>query len=88
MTFGYLEFKEFAQINLTRLREELLDGGYTIGKYRQFVVYEPKARLISALDFKDRLVQHAVCNVISPRFERTLLRHTGACRRGRSSFAQ
>lgn len=81
-TFGYLEFKEYAQANLTRLREEMLDGAYTIGRYREFVIYEPKARLISALDFKDRLVQHAVCNVIAPIFERTLLNNTHACRPG------
>lgn len=82
MTFGYLEFKEYAQANLARLQDELLDGAYTIGRYREFVIYEPKARLISALDFKDRLVQHAVCNVIAPIFERTLLDNTHACRPG------
>ena len=87
MTFGYLEFKEFAELNLTRLREELLDGAYTIGGYREFVIYEPKPRLISALDFKDRLVQHALCNVIGPIFERTLLRNTFACRPGMGTHA-
>lgn len=82
MTYGYLEFKEYAEANLLAVREELLDGGYRIGPYRQFTVYEPKARLISALDFKDRLVQHALCNVIGPIFERSLLPQTFACRVG------
>lgn len=86
-TFGYLEFKEFAEANLLRVQEELLDGGYRIGSYRQFTVYEPKARLISALDFKDRLVQHAVCNIISPIFERGLLPQTFACRVGLGTHA-
>jgi RNA-directed DNA polymerase len=80
MTYGYLEFKEYANVNLTRLREEFLDGGYTIGRYREFTIYEPKPRLISALNFKDRLTQHAVCNIIGPIFERTLLHNTFACR--------
>lgn len=80
MTYGYLEFKEYSNVNLTRLREELLDGGYKIGRYREFTIYEPKPRLISALNFKDRLTQHAVCNVIGPIFERTLLHNTFACR--------
>lgn len=80
MTFGYLEFKEYAHVNLTNLREELLDDAYTLGPYREFVIFEPKPRLISALNFKDRLVQHAVCNVIGPIFERTLLHNTFACR--------
>lgn len=82
LTFGYLEFKEYAEANLLLVQEELRDGGYRLGSYRQFTVYEPKPRLISALDFKDRLVQHAVCNVISPIFERVLLPQTFACRVG------
>lgn len=86
-TFGYLEFKEFAQININRLRDELIAGDYKIGKYREFTIYEPKPRLISALDFKDRLVQHAVCNVIGPIFERSLLNHTFACRPGLGTHA-
>lgn len=87
LTWGYLEFKEYAEANLVSLREELLDGGYQIGPYRQFWVYEPKPRLISALDFKDRLVQHALCNVISPIFEAGLLPYTFACRPGMGTHA-
>lgn len=86
-TFGYLEFKEFAELNLVRIREELLDGAYRIGTYRTFTIYEPKAREISALDFKDRLVQHALCNVIAPIMEATLLPYTFACRVGKGTHA-
>ena len=86
-TFGYLEFKEFAESNLIRVQQELLDGGYRIGGYRQFTVYEPKPRLISALDFKDRLVQHALCNIVAPIFERGLLPQTFACRVGLGTHA-
>jgi retron-type reverse transcriptase len=79
-TFGYLEFKEYAEANLLEVQSELKDGGYKIGSYREFTIHEPKARLISALDFKDRLVQHAVCNVVAPIFERSFLPQTFACR--------
>lgn len=86
-TYGYLEFKEYAEANLALIREELLDGGYRIGAYRTFQVYEPKLRQISALDFKDRLVQHALCNVITPIMEPTLLPYTFACRAGYGTHA-
>lgn len=86
-SFGYLEFKEYAHANLIQIRQELLDGAYKIGPYREFTIYEPKARLISALDFKDRLVQHALCNVISPSFEAALLPQTFACRAGMGTHA-
>ena len=87
MTWGYLEFKEYAESNLLMIQEELSDGGYKIGKYREFTIYEPKPRLISALDFKDRLVQHALCNVITPIFEKTLMPYTFACREGMGTHA-
>lgn len=87
MTWGYLEFKEYAESNLLLVQQELADGAYTIGKYREFTIYEPKPRLISALDFKDRLVQHALCNVISPIFEKTLMPYTFACRVGLGTHA-
>lgn len=82
MTWGYLEFKEYAEVNLRRVQQELLSGEYKQGEFRQFTVFEPKPRLISALDFKDRLVQHALVNVIGPIFEQTLLPGTFACRKG------
>ena len=80
-TFGYLEFKEYAELNLLSIQEELQDGAYTIGEYREFTIREPKPRLISALDFKDRLVQHAVCNIVAPIFEKGFLPYTFACRK-------
>lgn len=87
MTWGYLEFKEYAEANLLLVQQELADGAYKIGKYREFTIYEPKPRLISALDFKDRLVQHALCNVIAPIFDKTLMPYTFACRVGMGTHA-
>jgi retron-type reverse transcriptase len=86
-TYGYLEFKEFKHLNLELIRQELLAGEYKIGKYRIFTIYEPKARVISALSFKDRLIQHALCNIIGPIFEATLLPNTFACRVGKGTHA-
>ena len=86
-SFGYLEFKEYDQINIESIKAELLDSSYTIGSYRHFTVYEPKPRLIYALDFKDRLVQHALCNVIAPIFDKSLLPYTFACRKGKGTHA-
>ena len=81
-TWGYLEFKEYDKANLRTLQSELIEKTYRVGEYRCFTIYEPKARQISALDFKDRLVQHALCNVISPIFERAFLPFNYACRVG------
>jgi retron-type reverse transcriptase len=79
-SFGYLEFKEYDLANLRELRQELIDGTYVRGPYREFIIREPKPRLISALEFRDRLVQHALCNIITPIFERGFLPYSFACR--------
>lgn len=86
-TYGYLEFKEYDEVNLKLIREELADRAYKIGEYREFTIYEPKPRLISALDFKDRLVQHALCNIISPIFEKGFMPNSFACRDGKGTHA-
>jgi RNA-directed DNA polymerase len=86
-TWGYLEFKEYDLANLLAVQAELLEGSYKRGPFREFMVYEPKPRLISALDFKDRLVQHATCNIIAPIFEAGMLPYTFACRPGKGTHA-
>ena len=86
-TWGYLEFKEYAEKNLRQISQQMLDGAWQQGEYRQFTVREPKPRLISALDFKDRLAQHALVNVIGPVFEASLLPYTFACRKGMGTHA-
>jgi len=86
-TFGFLEFKEYAHANLALMSEAILDGAWVQGPYREFTVYEPKSRLISALDFKDRLAQHALVNVIGPIFDKTLMPQTFACRHGMGTHA-
>lgn len=86
-SFGYLDFKEFDLANLREIQQELINGTYVRGPYREFVIREPKPRLISALDFRDRLVQHALCNIITPIFERTFLPYNFACRIGLGTHA-
>lgn len=86
-THGALTFKEYAECNLARLSYDLHTGEYEPGEPNRFYVYEPKARLITALPFRDRVAQHAVHNIIGPIFEATFLPRTYACRRGKGTHA-
>lgn len=72
---------------LLRLQEELLDGSYRHGGYTDFVIHDPKRRVISAAPYRDRVVHHALCNVIEPLFDRTFIFDTYACRRGKGTHA-
>jgi len=87
MTHAYLEFKEFAEVNLAQLGEEMASGTYRPDPTRNFIIYEPKARRISAQSFRDRVAQQALVHVIGPIFEATLLPRTFACRPGRGTHA-
>ena len=87
LTTGYLEFKEYAEVNLKELADDIAAGTYRLGPYREFLIYEPKPRLISALNFRDRIAQHALVSIIGPIFEATLLPRTFACRVGMGTHA-
>lgn len=85
--FGALEFKEHAEVRLAMLARDIEAGNYKPGAPNEFFVYEPKPRLITALPFRDRVAQHALCNVIAPIFERTFLPRSYACRAGKGVHA-
>lgn len=67
---------------LLRLQNELESKTYRPGEYKTFQIVEPKKRMISAAPYPDRVVHHALCNVIAPIFERTFIRDTYANREG------
>ena len=86
-SLSYLEFKEYAQYNLEMLRHEVADGSYIRAPFRNFYIHDPKLRLISGLPFRDRIVQHALNNVIEPIYEKTFLPYTFACRPNKGTHA-
>lgn len=69
------------------LEQELRSGAYAPGPYHTFVIYEPKERQIAAVDFRDRVVHHAICNLIEPILDRGLIFDSYACRTGKGSHA-
>ncbi|MCP5114983.1 MAG: hypothetical protein GY953_29485, partial [bacterium] len=58
------------EIELVKLRQELQSGEDRPGAYRELRVGDPKPRLISAAPFRDRVVHHALTQVLEPVFER------------------
>lgn len=71
--------------NLLNLHEELADKSYQPGAYHSFFIHEPKRRLISAAPFRDRVVHHALCNLIEPIFERSFIEDSYANRAGKGT---
>lgn len=71
--------------NLLELQSQLEDQTYQPGKYRSFHIHEPKKRLISAAPFRDRVVHHALCNIITPLFEKQFIPTSYANRVGKGT---
>ena len=70
--------------NIMEILKSLNNGTYQVGKYREFIIYEPKRRLIQSLPFKDRVVQQwYVEEFIKPIFIPKFIQDSYACINGR-----
>lgn len=77
-----LAFNYNLEAELAALQTELSDKTYEPGPYRTFEILEPKHRLISAAPYRERVVHHALCNIIVPIMERTFIADSYANRWG------
>lgn len=77
-----IEFELNLSKNLWELHFDLLYGKYKIGGYHKFMIYDPKEREIQAITYRDRVVQHSVCdNFLTPLLDRRLFFYNVACRK-------
>ena len=82
-----LAFNHRIETELLRLQRELQTGTYRPGPFRSFTIRDPKPRLISAAPYRDRVVHHALCNIIEPIYERCFIFDSYACRKNKGSHA-
>lgn len=75
------------EANVLALQRALVSGTYEPGAYRTFSIVDPKRRLISAAPFRDRVVHHALVQVLEPVFEPRFIHHSYACRTGKGTHA-
>ncbi len=68
-----IAFEENLELNLLKLQEELKTQTYQPKPLKTFIIHEPKTRTISKSKFRDRIVQHALINIIGPIFEPTFI---------------
>lgn len=62
-----LKFEIAALDGVIQLKRMLEQKTFTVSPYNQFKVYEPKERVIEAGSFKDKIIQHSLCdNVLLP----------------------
>jgi len=72
---------------IARVAAALREGRLPVGRYRSFVIRDPKRREIHAADFLDRVAHHALVSHMEPVLERVLLPTVFACRPGKGAHA-
>lgn len=80
---GIREFDKDHAGNLQALHESLVDGTYRTSAYRTFLIYEPKEREIFMLPYKDRIVHHAIMNLLESILVPTFTADTYSCVKGK-----
>jgi hypothetical protein len=83
--FPAASFEHAVADRLIFLQRELTVRAYRPGAYRSFYLHETKRRKISAAPFRDRVVHHALCNIIEPLLDARFHPHSYANRRGRGT---
>ena len=73
-----IEFERDLENNLKKLMEELLNYTYKPSPLKRFIVRDPKTRIIHASAFRDRIVHHAIINILEPIFERVFIYDSSA----------
>ena len=81
-----VEFEQNFKENLLQLRVELLFHTYKPKPLQTFILRDPKTRKISKSHFRDRVVHHALCNIIASLFEKEFIHDSFANRIGKGTF--
>ena len=72
-------FRHFDR-HLNQLSHDIRAARMPYGRFRRFLIHDPKPRVIHAACFEDRVFHHAVMHLAGPVLERALTPTTFACR--------
>lgn len=82
-----LKFEAELEQNIFALRRSLGDKTYKHGDYVGFRIHDPKLREIHKAEVRDRVLHHAIFNVLNPIFEPTFIPMSFSCRVGKGTHA-
>ena len=80
-----LDFSRDLERNLHELSDGLLAGSYRPKGFKEFKLFDPKERDISAPYFRDRVVHRSLHQSLEPFFDRKFIEHSFACRKGKGT---
>ena len=82
-SYGIVLFDKNFESNMEAIQAELISGCYRTSDYSIFTIYDPKERTVYRLPFRDRIVHHAIMNVVGEIWVSTFISNTYACIKGR-----
>ena len=82
-----MKFESCRAENLARIRAALEADEWRPARYTEKTIHEPKKRLIKIAPYPDRVVHHAVMNILAPMFEARFIETSYACRKGKGIHA-
>jgi len=80
-----IEFEKYLENNLVKLQKELKILTYKPELLKTFIIHDPKTRKICKSSFRDRLVHHALCNIIEPIFNKIFINDSYANRKNKGT---
>lgn len=81
------EFKRYAFENLQLMKRQLMGRTYEIAPYRELIVTEPKRRLIMVGSFRDKVLQHCLCDyVLLPKLKDKFIPESYAGQKGKGTL--
>lgn len=86
--YGVILHRKKQMENLACLRQNLIDKTFRTAAYKVFTIHDPKEREIFCLPYyPDRILHHAVMNVLEPVFVKCFTADTYSCIKGKGIHA-
>jgi retron-type reverse transcriptase len=80
-------FEKNLENELQQLGAKIRNQTVPLGHFSKFKIRDPKERTIHAPCFRERIVHHALMNVVGPVLDKALIEDTFACRKGKGVLA-
>lgn len=80
-----LNFSFILEKNLNYIYYILKNQKYIHGRYSEFLIKDSKKRIIESVPFLDRVIHHALCNIIENIFDKGFINDSYACRKNKGS---
>ncbi len=80
-----IKFESNLQTNLENLQKDLINKTYYSSDLKKFIIRDPKTRTIHASIFRDRIVHHAIINILNPIYEKIFIYDSFASRKNKGT---